>query len=145
MASNTNNTTAAGHHVAFAPLPVAELIHDDDDNDKVDRHPLQEDLAQVPTLTADGSLPVVAAVPSTTFPPTSPSTFVTTTRSPHQGPFRDGFSTSVCEGLFADPHDRTSCCALTCCATFMQDRNRLWKSHRICGVNDLEPASVLFS
>ena len=33
------------------------------------------------------------------------------------------FHQCVCEGLFADPLDCTACCALTCCATFMQDHN----------------------
>lgn len=36
--------------------------------------------------------------------------------------FRDGFSSSICD-LFADPFDRTSCCALTCCGTLLHDRN----------------------
>ncbi|CAB9507374.1 tRNA methyltransferase 11 homolog (Saccharomyces cerevisiae) [Seminavis robusta] len=37
--------------------------------------------------------------------------------------YRGGFSTSLCD-LFQDPRDRSSCCALTCCGTFLQDRNR---------------------
>jgi hypothetical protein len=37
--------------------------------------------------------------------------------------YRGGFSTSICD-LFQDPRDRSSCCALTCCGTFLQDRNR---------------------
>ena len=36
--------------------------------------------------------------------------------------YRGGFSTSIC-ALFDDPYERSSCCALTCCGTFLQDRN----------------------
>jgi RsiW-degrading membrane proteinase PrsW (M82 family) len=37
--------------------------------------------------------------------------------------YDDGFSSSICD-LFASPQDRTSCCALVCCGTFLEDRNR---------------------
>ena len=35
--------------------------------------------------------------------------------------YRGGFSTSLCD-LFEDPRDRSACCALICCGTFLQDR-----------------------
>jgi RsiW-degrading membrane proteinase PrsW (M82 family) len=37
--------------------------------------------------------------------------------------YRDGFSSSLCD-LFANPQDRSSCCALVCCGIFLNDRNR---------------------
>jgi len=36
--------------------------------------------------------------------------------------FKGGFSTSICD-LFQNPYERSSCCALTCCGTCLQDRN----------------------
>jgi hypothetical protein len=50
--------------------------------------------------------------------PTATATAANTTRTYYRG----GFSTSLCD-LFHDPYDRTSCCAITCCGTFLQDRN----------------------
>lgn len=36
--------------------------------------------------------------------------------------YRGGFSTSICEGLFAE-HRHSDCCALTCCGILLYDRN----------------------
>lgn len=36
--------------------------------------------------------------------------------------YRGGFSTSICNGLFAE-HTHSDCCALTCCGVLLYDRN----------------------
>ena len=99
----------ASNKVAFTPLPVAEIVEDANNQ-------------QQPSTT-DVSPPVAVAVTAT--PQAAASVPATILPSEQSEPvYRGEFSTSICEGLFADPLDRTSCCALTCCATFLQDRNR---------------------
>uniref|UniRef100_A0A7S3KYA1 Uncharacterized protein n=1 Tax=Amphora coffeiformis TaxID=265554 RepID=A0A7S3KYA1_9STRA len=100
--SNTSNQGAGG--VFFARLPQAEAVAVGDDEETNHHHDDDDDDPHTTSNSRNNDAPAQLALRQ-----------VTT--------YHDDFSTSICTGLFADPYDRSACCAAVCCGTLLQDLN----------------------